>query len=356
MTESSPKRRIAASTGPARRHIDPPEQRLATWIKERLRRVCPPGVYASLVRLWSYYLAFRDRQVKRRFGDKNPNLTFYVIRRLPPGAGLFSNVWHVISHVNKVKKDGWIPVVDMERYTTFYNEPVEINGTFNAWEYYFKQPSPYSLNDAYEGANVVVSGLRPIRPDLDLAFCSEFSGDLNGLSEFIRANITLAPGAEERLSKVHCELFGEGRSVLGVFSRGSDYSALRPAGHPRQPESVDLIAKTRELIAAWHPDKVFVTTEEQRVVDAFRSAFPGMVITTDRFFITDYDGQTLVPQIDSKRENGKYLSGLEYLVDIYALSNCHYFLGALTCGSKFALAMNGGRYRDKCILDLGAYE
>ena len=94
--------------------------------------------------MWSYYLAFRYRQVKRRFGDKNPHLTFYVIRRLPPGGGLFSNVWHVISHIDKVKERGWVPVVDMEGYSTFYNQPDEINETFNAWEYYFEQPAEYS--------------------------------------------------------------------------------------------------------------------------------------------------------------------------------------------------------------------
>ena len=117
-----------------------------------------------------------------------------------------------------------------------------------------------------------------------------------------------------------------------------------------------LIAKTRERLLAWKPDRIFLTTEEKSVVDAFERAFPGMVITTDRFFIADYDGTTLVPQIDTARKHGGYWLGLEYLVDIYLLSRCDYFLGTLTCGTRFALATNGGRYKEKCIIDLGVYE
>ena len=339
-----------------RRRIDPSKPVGVTWIKQRLRSLCFPGVYKILAHLWSYYLVFKHRQVRRRFGDKNPHLTFYVIRRLPPGAGLFSNVWHVISHLKKVRDNGWVPVVDMERYATFYNEPVTIHRTVNAWEYYFNQPSGYSLSDAYKSSNVVLSGLRPLAPDMDLAFCSDFSGNLDSVSEFIRATITLAPEAEKHLSHAHHKLFGEGCSVLGVSSRGSDYVALKPRGHPRQPDVRYLISKTRELMPAWKPDKIFLTTEERCVVDAFEGAFPGMVVTTDRLFIASYDGKTLVPQMDTVRENGKYLLGLEYLTDIYLLSRCDHFLGALTSGTSFALAMNGGRYKKKCIIDLGVYE
>lgn len=354
----SSKNALTASVGSTvvRGRMAGPQERFVTWVKPRLRSLCPPGVYRILASVWGYYLAFEYRQVKRRFGDKNPHLTFYVIRRLPPGGGLLSNVWHVISHVGIVQRYGWIPVVDMERYATFYNEPVPIHATFNAWEYYFKQPSPYSLSDVYESANVVVSAMGPVPPDLDLAFCSDFTGSLSALSEFIRASITLAPEVEEHIDNAHRKLFREGWRVLGVSSRGSDYTALKPRGHPIQPDENYLIAKTRELVSAWKPDRIFLTTEERRVVDAFASAFPGMVITTDRFFIGDYDGKTLVPQINTERPNGRYLLGLEYLVDIYMLSRCDYFLGALTCGTRFALAMNGDRYKHKCLIDLGVYE
>ena len=66
--------------------------------------------------------------------ENNPNITFYVIRRNPPGAGLFSNFLHVLGHIMIANKRKLTPIVDMENYETLYNEETFINGTRNAWE------------------------------------------------------------------------------------------------------------------------------------------------------------------------------------------------------------------------------
>ena len=55
------------------------------------------------------------------FGNKNKNKIFYVIRR-SPGAGLFSNVTFVINHLKICDKYKFIPIIDMENFTTIYNE------------------------------------------------------------------------------------------------------------------------------------------------------------------------------------------------------------------------------------------
>ena len=59
-----------------------------------------------------------------------------MIRR-SPGAGMFSNFIYVLNHVN-IAKNNFIPIVDMENFTTIYNERQKINNTYNAWEYYFE--------------------------------------------------------------------------------------------------------------------------------------------------------------------------------------------------------------------------
>jgi hypothetical protein len=35
----------------------------------------------------------------------------------------------------------------MKNYPTFFNEQKVFAGTFNAWEYYFKQPTKHTLED-----------------------------------------------------------------------------------------------------------------------------------------------------------------------------------------------------------------
>jgi len=62
------------------------------------------------------------------FGIKNKNKIFYVIKRTP-GAGLFSNVIYVLNHLLVAEKNKFIPIIDMENFTTIYNEKEKINNT-----------------------------------------------------------------------------------------------------------------------------------------------------------------------------------------------------------------------------------
>ena len=90
----------------------------------------------------------------KRYGTKNPNKFFYVIKRAP-GAGFFSNLNFVIHNLYIAEKLKMIPVVDMENFQTFYNCKNKINNTYNSWEYYFKPVSNYKLSEVYKSKNVV---------------------------------------------------------------------------------------------------------------------------------------------------------------------------------------------------------
>ena len=89
-----------------------------------------------------------------KFGNKNKNKIFYVIKRTP-GAGLFSNLSFVLNHIIIAKKFNFTPVVDMENFLTFYNEEKKILSTKNAWEYFFNKISKYSLKDVYKSQTVI---------------------------------------------------------------------------------------------------------------------------------------------------------------------------------------------------------
>ena len=79
-----------------------------------------------------------------------------MIRR-SPGAGMFSNFIYVLNHVNIAKKNNFIPIVDMENFTTIYNERQKINNTYNAWEYYFEKLNKYNLSEVYKSQNVIIT-------------------------------------------------------------------------------------------------------------------------------------------------------------------------------------------------------
>jgi hypothetical protein len=44
----------------------------------------------------------------------------------------------------------------MKNYPPLFNEQKVFNGTLNAWEYYFNQPTNHTLEDAYSGKNVIL--------------------------------------------------------------------------------------------------------------------------------------------------------------------------------------------------------
>ena len=45
----------------------------------------------------------------------------------------------------------------MQNFTTIYNEKEKVNGTYNAWNYYFKSFNKYNLNEVYKSKNVIFS-------------------------------------------------------------------------------------------------------------------------------------------------------------------------------------------------------
>ena len=87
---------------------------------------------------------------------------------------MFSNVFHVLQHIYLAEKLGLMPVVDMRQYMTYYNEAEEIDGTRNAWEYYFEQPSGFSLDEVYQSSRVFIMYGKP-RDDLYSEFVFDFS-------------------------------------------------------------------------------------------------------------------------------------------------------------------------------------
>ena len=69
---------------------------------------------------------------------------------------MFSNVNYVINHLKVCDQYNFIPIVDMENFTTIYNEREKINNTYNAWEYYFEKLNKYTLK-VYNSQNVILT-------------------------------------------------------------------------------------------------------------------------------------------------------------------------------------------------------
>jgi hypothetical protein len=322
-------------------------------VLKKILKMLLPGMFYYF---FKYCRSLRLRERKKSFGNLFPDKTFYIIRRLPPGAGLFSNFHYVLDHIYCAFEKGYIPVVDMKNYRTSYTEKHPMNGTLNAWEYYFEQPTDYTMEDAYKGKNVVLSSLKSLERQIPSPYQAYMFNDKNAIQSHyncISQYMRFRPEVMNIINKQQNLLFNGRTKILGVMSRGSDYNVYRSYLHSILPSSAWLCKKSKELFDEWGMEHVFLTTEEAFVVDEFEKTFGERLIVTERERLVNYNNQLLTPEIRYNRENDKYFSGLEYITDIVLLSRCDAIICPMVTGSVAAVELNNNRYTHRYIIDFG---
>ena len=297
---------------------------------------------------------YKEKEKHVSYGKENPDKTFFVIRRNAPDAGLFSFAITNIGWIKYAIDNGYIPVVDMENYSNAYITKENV-GKINAWDYYFKQPSGYYFNDIAHSKNVIISSLNAAsnKPDFnDL-------GSIDYWNTFSREYFSLSDAVINESDRKEKELFDRKR-VLGVLCRGTDYSSLKPHGHPIQPDPNMVIEKANEEMKRTCCEKIYLATEDESIYEIFVREFGDRLLTisTERYSNT---GKRLLNEITEQNENGlsdpareKYKKGFDYAVTIGLLSRCKCLVAGQTSGTLGALLLTKG-YESVYLFDLGNY-
>lgn len=290
-----------------------------------------------------YHYKDREIQVKRKTG-KNADKIFYVIRSFSVSEGLLSEYARVLDLIYKAVNSGYIPIVDFKNYKTQYSMEKPVNGTDNVWEYYFNQPTQYTLEEVYESRNIILGGVIP-RYLKKISF-----QDDNERYEYIKKYADVKEYiyhlAEEKISEI------EEDRLLGVFLRGTDYVKFQPKGCPKQPEIEDVIKKTKEFLENYKIKKIFLATEDYQIYKRFVSQFGDMVVSSDSSYIMDYDEKDY---IYSYFTEDRYEVGLKYLTKMLCIAKCKYLVSSRAGGANFAVIMNHKQYEEAFIFDLGVY-
>lgn len=304
----------------------------------------------ALMRLNGYIFHYNARYHKKRFGEKNPDLTFYVIRSTGMEEGLLSLFFTVMRDVAFAKENNMIPVVDFQNYKTQYNSELEEFAGKNAWEYYFKPVSAYSLEEVYESKNVYLSGWN--RPGTKShIFQSDYSEELNKKrNEFIKECTGVQPYLEEKTMN-YCREHRISDKTLGVYVRGTDYIKLEPKGHPRQPKLEEVLEKVDAYVKEYDIKQIFLVTEDYNIYQTFREQYPGMILTSESTYIKDYKDN----YISHIMTDEPYTKGLNYLMKMLIFNECPYIVTTVTNGSLFSLALREKEVQDKYVFDLGKY-
>lgn len=153
----------------------------------------------------------------------------------------------------------------------------------------------------------------------------------------------------------------KGKKVLGVLYRGTDYTKLKPSGHPIQPSLEQILQECRRRIKAKKYEYIYITTDEKQAVDFLRKEIPECIILENKrnYFDEFYKCEEMKKDIAScrhNRENDKLLTAKEYISSVFLLSKCDELIAGNCGGSRAAIYLNNGNYKRVKLFKLGTYE
>lgn len=332
------------------------------------------SVGLALERVSLCYALFTKGAEKRiSCGEKNPDITFYVIRPyyyLEPNALIHSNVanlltqyYYALQKLSYAMEKGWTPVVDWEHYGMLaHSEDYPIHGTSNAWEYYWDQPSQYSLEEVYQSKNVILStqniGQFGYIPNCLMAppFV-RYAAELAKRCPQYAFKFSFNEYTGKYIEDAYQRLFPKNKRILGVIVRGASYGRHEtPYGsHPIQVGMKELVRTVKRYYAEWDMDYIFFVNEMQELVDMMQEAFQEKVIVVPR--LRDHidrptDGITKNPMY---YPGNRYQTNLDYLTEMCLLSKCDSLIGSMSSGTRAALIWNANEYENVYIFEKGLW-
>jgi hypothetical protein len=325
--------------------------------KDFLRKKLSNDVWFGLANL-KRYLIKRDYSERVVTNSQEEKPLYFIIRREPPGAGLFSNINHVLQGLRESENRGLIPVVDMQNYWSSYSLSTPIHGTQNSWEYFFDQPAEFSLQTALNSNQYVLSKGNRIAGDHWLTQKSlQYATDpekIAEISRLLRKYLKLNRFTQSTIEFVKKNTDWKPDLNLGVSLRGSDYLEIKPHGHPMQPSLQEVCDAIEENLGFERDTRIFLACEDMTIRSTIENRFPGIVLQNFRTapYFKEYIAQEL-------KLSGRNLSimtnNLGYLVEILLFSECKSCVSSLANGSAIGIALNNGRFRSKKILSPGVY-
>ena len=326
-------------------------------IKYLIAKIIPESLWNVMARLMRRRRRYQYQEKKRIRNNKKP--IYYVIRRTPPGAGLFSNVNHVAQGIIYALENDFVPVVDQLNYWTWYSENKPIMGNRNAWEYFFNQPSGQKVTSKlFNDHNYVLSkgdrilGKEHWMNDLGLNFVTdkykiEF---LHGIySKYIQLNDFSLTGISEIESYIDFNC----NNTLGIFYRGTEYSLTRPKGHARQPEHDDILLKIEKKIEEIpNINRLFLATEDKELRYKIQDRYKSMVYRDFRSEKTNHFSEEIKTTMKSTK-NLKHT--LEYIIETEILSKCDYVIASVANGSCTARIRGISKNKQFEFIQLGSY-
>ncbi len=347
-----------------------------TWImlskiKKRLKnnRIAYYLVHPVTSRIFSIKQQRVEKEHWCKKGLLYPEKKFKVIRASASISGLGHITYEIIEKIYDAVNKGYIPLVTIKDTTTLYLAQDE-ERRINAWEYYYEQPTMYSLSVIGNARNVVL-GATTDKPVLQRHFTYNIFHD-----EIIRGEavdichkyIHISQRIIKKAKKLAPELFNPDNNILGVNVRrhwGSKEEILIRNGISSKEQYLKNIGsfsdyfqnnyaytlkRVRELTRQSKYDYIYIVSDLKTVVNDFRKEFGEKIIWIDY----SENNQTDEDQVDlNDSERILYRKGEEYLIKVYHLSRCDDVFCGINGGSLLAMLLNEGNYNRAEYFNIG---
>lgn len=324
------------------------------FIKFKLKLFLPNIFWHNMSKIKTLVTPTNWGQVEIKSSEKR---SVYIIRRRPPGGGLFSNVKHVLEGIVYASEHDYIPAVDMKNYPTSYSSLRKFNDTYNAWEYFFEPLSSLSLESAYASESLILSaGDRILLNSPTSGRNLQFIFDktiLQNIHLIYKKNIKLNSFTIQFIQDLMNFIGINTNNSLGVFYRGDKrYVEL---GHTKQPSLEIVVDDVKLFIVKYSINNIFLSTDSKHAREVFEREFGTSVYTN---FRTDFNqNNTEILNFFSKYDipTTEISTTLSYLAEIYISAMLPYNISSITNGSAFIHIINGGQFKASKLYNLGTF-
>ena len=189
----------------------------------------------------------------------------FIIRRKPPGGGLFSNLKHVLEGIIYAQENNYIPFVDMKNYPTSYSSLRKFNGTYNAWEYFFEPISELTIESAYESESVILSAgdrilLNYPTSGRNLQFIFDKTV-LRNIHLTFEKSVKLNSFTLGFIQDLKNFIGIDVNNCLGVFYRGDN--RYIESGHTKQPSLEMVVNDVKLFVDKYSISSIFLSTDSK---------------------------------------------------------------------------------------------
>ena len=149
------------------------------------------------------------------------------------------------------------------------------------------------------------------------------------------------------------EALFEGKKVLGILIRGTDYISSGMFGDRLMATVPQMLPTIHQWMSEDHYDRIFLATEDQDILNQMRAEFGRKVIAVaqERYSVSDFKKGQIISDLEkelySKEEYDNRIEDttVNYFYALYLLSCCNSFMCSGQCsGWDIVNDFNGGKF------------